>query len=159
MLQILGYLLLIGLAILLLKFSFAILLRCCIGGILAFLIIGAVSGALCLLGYIQSDTAWTVSKWAFYIGTALSTVNVICHPFRTISEAWNDATDDSGSSTSYTNTYDSSEKEDEDLYKGQHCCGNCRWNTCPGRVGVSCHHDVSGAYMETNDRCSDYLHF
>ena len=112
MLQILGYLLLIGLAILLIKFCISIIIKCCVGGIIAFICVGAVCGALALFGVISGDTAWTVSKWSFYIGTVMSTVWAVWHPLDTISEAWKDATtpissgSQSSSSSSSSKDYD-----------------------------------------------------
>lgn len=113
MLQILGYLLLIGIAILLIKFSFYLLLRCCVGGILAFIFVGAITGALAIFGVISADTAWTISKWAFYIGTALNTIWAILHPIETISDAWDIATTPSTNS-SESSSSSSSSRDDYD---------------------------------------------
>ena len=84
-------------AILQIKFGFALLMRCCVIGIIAFLWVGIITGTLSIVGKMSSDTAWTISKWAFYIGTAINIVEVLFHPFRAISQAWDAATDDSDS--------------------------------------------------------------
>jgi hypothetical protein len=155
MLQILGYILIIGVAIVVIKFGFALLIRCCIIGILAFLWVGAITGALTIFGKMSSDTAWTISKWAFYIGTAINIVEVLFHPFRAIRESWDAATDDSPSSPSSSSSYsDSNNGEDE--YPGVRCCGNCRWNTSLYSSSVMCNHSSAGDYNGVMDSCSDY---
>ena len=158
MLQILGYILLIGIAIVVIKFGFALLMRCCVIGIIAFLWVGAITGALCIFGKMSSDTAWTISKWAFYIGTAINVVEVLFHPFRAISQAWDAATDDSESSSYSSSSSNSSSSPDEDEFAGVHCCGNCRWNNSAYSNNVICNHNPSGDYNGVMDRCSDYCH-
>lgn len=157
MLQILGYLLLIGIAIVVIKFGFALLMRCCVIGIIAFLCIGAITGALTIFGMMSSDTAWSISKWAFYIGTVINLVEVLFHPFRAIGDAWDVATDDSPAGYSSSSSYsDSINGEDE--YEGVRCCGNCRWNTSAYSSSVMCNHNPAGDYNGVMDRCSDYCH-
>ena len=156
MLQILGYILLIGIAIVVIKFGFMLVMRCCAIGIVAFLCVGAITGVLCIFGMMSSDTAWTISKWAFYIGTAINIVEVICHPFRAISDAWDVATDDSGGSSSSSSSGYGSSQEDE--FAGIHCCGNCRWNNSAYSNNVICNHNPAGDYNGVMDRCSDYCH-
>lgn len=154
MLQILGYLLLIGIAIVIIKFGFALLMRCCVIGIIAFLWVGIITGTLSIVGKMSSDTAWTISKWAFYIGTAINIVEVLFHPFRAISQAWDAATDDSDSGSYSSDSYVSSQGEDE--YPGVRCCGNCRWNNSAYSSSVMCNHNPAGEYNGMMDRCSDY---
>lgn len=50
MLQILGYILLIGIVIVVIKFGLALLMRCYIIGVIAFLCVGAITGVLIILG-------------------------------------------------------------------------------------------------------------
>ena len=156
MLQILGYLLLIGIAIVILKFGFALLMRCCVIGIIAFLWVGAITGALTIFGKMSSDTAWTISKWAFYIGTAVNIMEVLFHPFRAIGDAWDAATDDSPSSSSSSSSSYSDSNNGEDEYPGVRCCGNCRWNNSLYSSSVMCNHNPAGEYNGVMDRCSDY---
>ena len=166
MLQILGYIFLIAIVILLLKFGFALLIRCCAIGILAFFGVGFVTGALSILGFMNFSTAWTLSKWAFYIGTAINVIEALFHPFTAISQAWDLANDDSDySSSSYDDSYNHQHRqknndyeEDNDLYSGVRCCGNCRFNHSAYRNGVSCNHSPAGEYNDVMDSCSDYMH-
>lgn len=157
MLQILGYLLLIVIAILLIKFGVYILLSCCIGGILSFIWVGAITGALAIFGVISADTAWTISKWAFYIGTAITTIRTILHPIDTISDAWREATSSSSSgSSSYSSSSDSSSSNDNyDEYRGMRCCANCRWNASLYPNNVICNH-MQGDAVSVTGCCSDY---
>lgn len=167
MLQILGYIFLIAIGFLIVKFGIFLIMRCCIIGIIAFLCVGMITGALAILGMMSSDTAWTLSKWAFYIGTAVNIVEVIFHPFRAISDAWDVATDDddsgsysssSSSSSSYSSYSSYRDDDDDDEYKGVRCCGNCRWNNSLYGNNVICNHNPAGSYNGVMDRCSDYLH-
>lgn len=155
MLQILGYIFLIGIAIVLIKFGYALIMRCCALGVVAFICVGMVVGVLALFGKISSDTAWTISKWAFYIGTAINVLEVLSHPFEAISDAWDFTTDtdysggtsssEDSNSSSNTSDYSSSSRSGSNpIYAGRRCCGNCRWNM--------------SAYNGVNDRCSDYIH-
>ncbi|MBO4662461.1 MAG: hypothetical protein J5630_07160 [Bacteroidaceae bacterium] len=156
MLKILGYLLLIGIAILVLKFAFSFIMRCCILGIIAFLCVGAITGALSILGLMEYETAWTISKWAFYIGTTINILEVIFHPFRAISDAWEVAIDDSDSNSSSN----SSNNTLEDEFAGMHCCGNCRWSVNAYRGSrVMCNQNHASDYKSVTDWCSDYCHF
>lgn len=155
MLQILGYILLIGIAIFFIKFGFALLIRCCVIGIMAFLMVGTLMGVLTIFGKVSSDTAWTISKWAFYIGTAINVLEVLFHPFRTISQAWDAATDDSDGGM-YSSSSSNNNQEDE--FAGVKCCGNCRWNTSAYSNNVMCNHNPAGDYNGVMDRCSDYCH-
>ncbi len=159
MLQILGYIFLIGIILVLVKFGFLLVIRCCAIGIIAFICVGAVTGALTIFGKMSSDTAWTISKWAFYIGTAINIVEVIRHPFRAISDAWDVTTEDSDSSSySSSSSSSSTSMHDEDLYPGTRCCGNCRWNNSLYGNNVMCNHNPAGDYNDVMDRCSDYCH-
>ena len=160
MLQILGYLLLFSIVFLLVKFGFLLILRCIAIGIFAFFLVGMITGALALLGFIGSDTAWTLSKWAFYIGTVINVIEVICHPFSAIADAWKEATEESssryGSSSSSTSSSSGNGSERENLYSGVRCCGNCRWNKSPYGNNVICSHNPAGQYNGVMDRCIDY---
>lgn len=166
MLQILGYIFLIAIGFLVVKFGIFLIMRCCIIGIIAFLCVGMITGALAILGMMSSDTAWTLSKWAFYIGTAVNIVEVIFHPFRAISDAWDVTIDDdfsgpsssSSSSSSYSSYSSYRDDDDDDEYKGVRCCGNCRWNNSLFGNNVICNHNPAGSYNGVMDRCSDYLH-
>ena len=53
MLQIIGYIFLIGIAILILKFGFMIVIRCCAIGIVAFFGVGMICLILYILGFIE----------------------------------------------------------------------------------------------------------
>lgn len=179
MLQILGYIFLIAIAIILIKFGYALLMRCCALGILAFLIVGCITGALSIVGKISSSIAWTISKWAFYVGTAINIVEVISHPLEAIEDAWdfttdtdytaspvetynndvssggsgNTSTSSSSPSLPPTNTSD----DDTEIYIGRRCCGNCRWNRSPNHNDVICSLNPAGANNSVNDVCGDYV--
>ena len=156
MLQILGYILIIAIAIAVIKFGFALLMRCCIIGIVAFLWVGAITGALTIFGKMSSDTAWTISKWAFFIGSAINIVEVLFHPFKALRDAWDAATDDTPSSSS--SSLSGNGNRDEDEFAGMRCCGNCRWNYSAYGNNVICNHNPAGEHNGVMDRCSDYCH-
>ena len=156
MLQILGYIFLIGIILVLVKFGFLLVIRCCVIGIIAFICVGAITGALTIFGIMNSDTAWTISKWAFYIGTAFNIVEVIRHPFRAISDAWDVTTDESTGSYGSSSSSSGYNRDDEDGYPGVRCCGNCRWNMSAYSNSVMCNHNPAGEYNGVMDRCSDY---
>jgi len=169
MLQILGYIFLIGIAIVLIKFGYALIMRCCALGVVLFICVGMVTGALALLGVVSSGTAWTISKWSFYIGTAINVLEVLSHPLEAISDAWDFTTDtdysgggsssdDSNSSGNNSGYSSSSGSSDNSVYAGRRCCGNCRWNMSAYNNNVACTHNPAGAYNGVNDRCSDYVH-
>lgn len=158
MLQILGFILLIAIALALLKLFFAVFLTCCIFGIIAFLFVGAITGALTILGFMDSSTAWTLTKWAFYIGTAINIIKVIIDPSFAvggIKSVLNSTSDNSGSSSSSSSNYSS---EGGDEHPGVKCCGNCRFNNSGYGSSVSCNHNPAGEYNNANDYCSDYIH-
>lgn len=168
MLQLLGYIFLIAVGIVIIKFGYALIMRFIALGVVAFIFVGCISGALSLLGYISSSTAWTISKWAFYIGAVLNIIEALSHPFDSISDAWEFTTDTDYSSggSSYDNEFESSSSVNNssysgggstDVYAGRRCCGNCRWNTSPYRNNVVCNHNPAGAYNSVNDRCVDYV--
>ena len=170
MLQIIGYIFLIAIVIVLIKFGYALIMRCCAMGVIAFICVGMVVGVLALFGKISSDTAWTVSKWAFYIGTAINILEVLSHPIDAISDAWDFTTDtdySGGSSESdrdetyYSDGNNSSSStsgdSETDVYAGLRCCGNCRWNMSTHCNNVVCTHNPAGANNGVYDRCSDYL--
>ena len=171
MVQLLGYIFLIAVAILAFKFVYALIMRCCALGVIAFICVGCISGGLWILGYLESDTALTISRWAFYIGTAINVIEAISHPLDVISDAWELATD-----TVYTNEESSTEESDYtsnsnydtssfngegnsylSIYAGRRCCGNCRWNNCHNGNNVLCSHNPAGANNDVNDVCSDYI--
>lgn len=151
MLEILGYLLLIGLAIFLIKFCLALIIRCCAGGILAFFCVGCVTGAFAIFGVINGDTAWNISKWAFYIGTVLNIFEVLSHPFDVLRECFGDAGEDWGKYQTTSNP----PSNNNDSYSGMHCCANCRWNASPYPNNVCCSH-IHGDAVSVTGRCSDY---
>lgn len=156
MLQIIGYIILIGIAFLVIKFGIMLVVRCCVFGIIAFFSAGFISLILVVFGAISTDTAWTLSKWAFYIGTAFNVIEVICHPFRAISDAWEVTTDESTGSIGSSSSFSDYNGNSEDEYPGVHCCGNCRWNVSTYSSSVMCNHNPAGEYNGVMDRCSDY---
>ncbi len=149
-LQILGIFLLFAIAIALLKFFFAFIMRCCVWGILAFLTVGFITGLLAVFGLIEFSIAWTISKWAFFIGIGLNLVEVVLHPFRVIKDAWGVSQEMSFNGTTTVNT--DGDAGSSSGYYGR-CCANCRYNTNPN--GVSCNWDP-GKYIEENSCCSMY---
>lgn len=155
MLQIIGYIFLIGIAIFILKFGFMIVIRCCAIGIVAFFGVGMTCLILYMLGFIESSTAWTLSKWAFYIGTGINIIEVLSHPLEALSQAWNSATDDSDDS-SYPDQ--PSDNDDGDEFPGMRCCGNCRFNNSGYGSSVMCNHNPAGEHNGPMDRCGDYVH-
>lgn len=180
MLQLLGYIFLIGLAILLLKFVYCLLMRCCALGIMAFIIVGCITGALAILGKISSHLAWTISKWSFYVGTAINIIEVLSHPLEAIEDAWDFTTDTDYTTTSFNtyndenssgdsgNTHSSSSSslsrsltntndEDTEIYTGRRCCGNCKWNRSKYHNNVICSLNPAGTSNSVNDVCEDYV--
>lgn len=157
MLQFICYIFLFAIAFVLIKFGIMLIMRCCILGIMAFIFVGIISWVLTIMGKISSEMAWKISEWAFYIGTGINLIEVLMHPFRIISEAWDNTTEDSNYSDGYSND---TSKSEEDMYVGSRCCGNCRFNQSMFRDNnVICNHNPAGQYNDVNDVCSDYSHF
>ena len=138
MLQILGYILLIGIALAIIKFGILLILRCCAYGITAFFSIGAITLILVILGFMESGTAWTISKWAFYIGLGCNVLELVIHPSKIFSDVKKAYNYDSSSSMTSSVSDNSSDNES---YSGFHCCDNCWWNQDRGSSYSRCAHD------------------
>lgn len=156
MLQILGYILLIGIAIAVLKFGFAVALRLTLYGIVAFFCVGAVTGALTILGVMESDTSWTITKWAFFIGVLFSVKELFTNPRdfgRDVMDIYNDH---SGSHSSPSSSSNSDKDNGYDPPYG--CCDNCRWNMNRGSHYSRCAQDGRDDRV-ANERCGSWMHY
>ena len=96
------------LAVFLLKFVISFVIQLVAGGILLWILSVMVCAILVFFDIIEWSTCWCVSEWAFYIGTGLSVIYVICHLGETFSRAFDDATESSSSSSGSSHSSSSS---------------------------------------------------
>lgn len=110
--------------IFLIKLCFIAVLHIVVYGIVLFFLVGMPIGFAWLIGWMESDTAWTICKWAFYIGSAYGLLHAILHPSEYFGNVFNDLnTDSSSSSRSHSSHYSSNSSSDD--YDGGGYCSNC----------------------------------
>lgn len=121
-------------------------------GIVLFVWVGMPIGFAYLVGWLSGDTAWTICKWAFYIGNAYGLITAIMHPgeyFGDIANDWN--TDSSTPSWSGGRRHDDSSPsryDDDDRAGG--LCGNCSYYDPSTHYCPLSHRNVS----ESSTGCS-----
>lgn len=99
----------IGLGIVLFKFLYCFVIQLIGIGLVLGLFSIIVCGALALFGIMEWETCLVVAKWAFYAGSAIGVIRFLCHPIDTLSEAFDLFDDNSGSSSrSLSNSSNSS---------------------------------------------------
>ena len=89
----------IGLGIVLVKFLYCFILQLIGPGIALWFMSLIVCGALALFDVMEWETCFVVAKWGFYIGTAIGIIIFLCHPIDSLSRAFDLFNDDSSSSS------------------------------------------------------------
>lgn len=157
MLELIGFIFLIAIGIFLLRFFAHIILQCVSLGVVAFIIVGIVTGICYLIGIMSSKTAWLISQWAFYIGTAISTIQTLFHPFDAISRAWNEASNFNSNRDNNTNVSNQKDNDYGSVYSFP-CCGNCMYNYTRGSFDVTCNGNYDSS-ISPNSRCGGWQHY
>ncbi len=88
----------IVLGILLLRFLFTFIIQLIGLGIYLAIMSVVVCGVLAFFEVMEWDTCWSISKWAFYIGTAIGVIIFFLNPGETFSNAFHLFQDDLKSS-------------------------------------------------------------
>lgn len=114
----------IGVAIFLIKLCFVAILNIIQYGMALFFLFGMPLGFAYLVGWISGDTAWTICKWAFYIGSGYGLINAILHPGEYFSNVFDELNDNSSSSSSSHSTH-YREDRSSDAYDDGGYCKNC----------------------------------
>lgn len=154
MLIVWGYLILIVIAGSLLIIFGSFLLRLLRIGISLFFISEIVTTALAIFGVMDYKSTWPISKWAFYIGSAIGIMQFI----RSSGSVLRDTAD------IVTSIGDGDEPKGEDEPKddgdghGFPCCDNCRWNQDRGSYTVRCFQDSSRNKV-ANEKCGQWQHY
>jgi len=99
-------------------------------------------------------STWPISKWAFYIGSAIGIMQFIRSPGSVLRDT----------ADIVTSIGDGDKPKGEDEPKGnddEHgfpCCDNCRWNQDRGSYTVRCFQDSSRNKV-ANEKCGQWQHY
>ena len=155
MLKIIGYILLIGIGLALVKLFFAFMMALFTFTIVAFIGVGPIVLILRIIGVLAPDTAWLVVKCAVGVGLFIDVVKFIKAPdsiFSDTKRIYNTPTDAGGDSDKDTSRDDIDDRFPSDQYRK--CCGSCKWFS-----GHASHYDVCtlhGNEMNHSDYCTDW---
>lgn len=156
MLIIWGYLLLIVVAGIVVVIFGAFLLRLLRIGILLFLIAEIITTGLAIWGYMDYSTGWTISKWAFLLGSLIGIAKFIRNPSSVLVDTANMVQNlDEYAQKSNLNSDSSDSSKDEYDFP---CCGNCKWNYDRGSYEVRCFQE-SRRNKTVNEKCGQWQHY
>lgn len=137
-------------AIFLIKQCFLAVLHIIKYGIVLFFLIGMPIGFAYLVGWMGGDTAWTICKWSFYIGSAYGLITAIFHPSEYFGDIIDDFNSNSSSSSSSHGSYNDSYSESNYNDSGGGICGNCSYYDSSSHYCPLRHRSVS----ESSSGCS-----
>lgn len=157
MLIIWGYLFLIVAAGIILIICGTFLLRLLAIGISLFFIAEIITTALAIFGYMDYSTGWTISKWAFFIGSGIGIIQFLCNPSTFFRDTGEIVTNIGNSSKTKKRNKPEENEDEEDEHKFA-CCGNCKWNQDRGSYTVRCFQDSSRDKV-SNDKCGQWQHY
>ena len=155
MLIVWGYLILIVIAGSLLIIFGSFLLRLLRIGISLFFISEIVTTALAIFGVMDYKSTWPISKWAFYIGSAIGIMQFIRSPGSVLRDTADIVTGIGGGDN--PKGKDEPKGDDGDGH-GFPCCDNCRWNQDRGSYTVRCFQDSSRNKV-ANEKCGQWQHY
>lgn len=156
MLIIWGYLLLIVVAGIVVIIFGAFLLRLLSIGISLFLIAEIITTCLAIFGYMDYSTGWTISKWAFFIGSVIGIAKFIRNPSGVLEDTSNMVQEFDEYVQKRNSKTGSSDNEKEEY--GFPCCGNCKWNYDRASYEVRCFQD-SKRNKTANEKCGQWQHY
>lgn len=155
MLKIIGYILLLSLVFVLIKFVFSFTIALLAFTITAFMSVGTIVFILSVIGVMEPDTAWVVLGCAVGIGAILDAVRFFNDPGEVLSDArdnFNTSSHVGGRPNS-----DSSRDDTDYRFKGDQyrkCCGSCRWLSSHGSHNSVC--TLNGREVCHSDYCGDW---
>ena len=155
MLKIIGYILLLSLVFVLIKFVFSFTIALLAFTITAFMSVGTIVFILSVIGVIEPGTAWVVLGCAVGIGAILDAVRFFNDPGEVLSDArdnFNTSSHVGGSSRSDSSRDDTDYRYQGDQYR--RCCGSCRWFSSHSSHYSIC--TLHGREMSHSDSCSDW---
>ena len=151
-----GYLLLIVAAGIVVVIFGAFLLRLLKIGILLFFIAEIITTGIAIGGYMDYSKGWTISKWAFIIGSAIGVVKFICNPSAVLGDTKEMVQNfDEYAQRKNSNPRLSNSGKEEYSFP---CCGNCKWNYDRGSYEVRCYQDCKRS-KTANDKCGQWQHY
>lgn len=156
MLIIWGYILLIVVVGIVLIIFGAFLLRLLSIGISLFFIAEIITTGLAILGYMDYSTGWTISKWAFIIGSVIGIAKFIRNPSSTFRDTA-DMVQDFDDYVQNKNSSSSSSGCEKEEYSFP-CCGNCKWNYDRGSYEVRCFQNGNRS-KTANEKCGQWQHY
>lgn len=158
MLKLLGYLLLIGFILVLVKLFLSFLMALFTLTIVAFISLGPIMMILSFIGLVESDTAWLIVKCAAGLGFVIDVVRVIKNPGEVISatrDIYNSSSSSGEFPSSDSNEHEKPEKEypcDSDRYT--RCCGSCKWFSGHSSLYSVC--QMKGSEVSHSDYCGSW---
>lgn len=113
-----------------------------------------VTTALAIFGVMDYKSTWPISKWAFYIGSAIGIMQFIRSPGSVL----RDTADIVTSIGDGDKPKGEDEPKDDGDGHGFPCCDNCRWNQDRGSYTVRCFQDSSRNKV-ANEKCGQWQHY
>lgn len=140
----------IALGLVLIRLLFHFILGLIQYGLVFGLLAGMCTGLLYLIGWMGGDTAWTITKWAFYIGCGVSIICAIGNPIEFLQDVFSNFEDDINSSSRSSSGSRNYRSGSSSNYGGG-ICGNCSRYDSSTHYCSYAHRSVS----ESSSGCSD----
>lgn len=154
MLIIWGYLLLAIVVGVILIICSAFLLKLLSIGFCLFFAAEIITTFFVFLGYMDFDTSWAVSKWAFFIGSMIGGIQFLRSPSSFLRDTAEIISSIGNNSNKNKETGSGEDTPNDNDFP---CCGNCKWNYDRGSHTVRCFQD-GNRDKTSNEKCGQWQH-